>query len=318
MARNGTILIAGADTRHGRAYARALAVGDYRVQALVAEAGWERPGQGHASQGVALPDVSRPARRRPAGTEFVTVDPGDAKAARRALRDVAAVVIALDGRGAEGRTLEERVARALFEAAAAERVAVLYSSLLHADRQTGVPSLDLKGRLEIAARRSGATVTVLRPGALMDVFDEPGLREQVTSAGVLASGIGVDVPVSYLATDDLGLCGLLALEVPGLRGATLGLGGPVPVTFRDLIPQLWRMTGHSVTYERRDGEGVRTRPGDDEARLVRHINRDGYAVDMRPLLARLPVRLTTLEEHLAARGWATESWAAAPAERAAA
>jgi uncharacterized protein YbjT (DUF2867 family) len=282
MARNGTVLIAGASTRHGRAYARAFAAGDYRVTELVERSTAKGPGVGLA----------------------------DAKAVRGALQDAVALVIALDGRGSEGHTWEERTTRTLIEAAASEHVAILYSSLLHADRQTGAAPLDVKGRLELVARRSGATATILRPALLMDVFDDPVLRRRVTDHGVLASAIGLDVPVSYLAADDLGLFGLLALEVPGLRGATLDLGGPLPVTFRDLIPQLWRMTGHSVTYEQHSPAEVSARSGDDEARLVRHINGDGYAVDMGSVLARLPVRLTTLGDHLAAQGWVAESWAA--------
>jgi uncharacterized protein YbjT (DUF2867 family) len=181
-----------------------------------------------------------------------------------------------------------------------------------------VPSLDLKGRLELVALRSGGPVTVLRPALLMETFDDAAVRRQVTGDGVLASAIGVDVPVSYLAADDLAILAVFALEDVGWRASAIDLGGPHAVTFRELLPQLWRMTGHSVTYEqRRPGEVVQG-SGDDEARLVRHINDEGYAVDMRPVLERLPVRLTTLGDHLSARGWAAEGWAAASAARAAA
>ena len=207
MTANGTVLVAGADTRHGRAYTLAFCAGGYRVGALVAEASARRPGQaGQAGRAAAL------------GAEPVTADLGDAAALRRLLKGVDAVVIALDGRGVEGRTVEERTTRALVDAAAAERVAILYSSLLHAEWQTGVPALDLKGRLELVARRSGAPVTILRPGMLMDVFDDPGMRERATSDGVLASAIAVDAAVSYLAADDLGLLAVLALEIFGRDG----------------------------------------------------------------------------------------------------
>jgi len=221
------------------------------------------------------------------------------------------VVIALEGRGAEGRTVEERTTRALVEAAAAERVPIVYSSLLHAEWQTGVPALDLKGRLELVARRSGAPVTIIRPGLLMDVFDDPGMRQRATGDGVLASAIAVDAAVSYLAADDLGLLAVLAFEIFGRVGVTLDLGGPQAVTFRELIPRLWRMTGHSVTYERLAPDGARAHWDGDADRLARHINGAGYAVDMRQLLERVPVRLTTLTDYLAVRGWATRSERAA-------
>ncbi len=294
MTENGTVLVAGADTRHGRAYTLAFFAGGYRVGALVAEASAARPGQaGQAALAAAL------------GAEPVTADLSDAAALRRLLKGVDAVVIALDGRGVEGRTVEERTTRALVDAAAAERVAILYSSLLHAEWQTGVPALDLKGRLELVARRSGAPVTILRPGMLMDVFDDPGMRERATSDGVLASAIAVDTAVSYLAADDLGLLAVLALEIFGRAGATLDLGGPEALTFRELIPRLWGMTGHSVTYEQLPLDEVRARSGQEEALLVQHVNGVGYAVDMRQLLERVPLRLATLTDYLAARGWAT-------------
>jgi NAD(P)H dehydrogenase (quinone) len=292
MTANGTVLVAGADTRHGRAYTLAFFAGGYRVGALVAAASTGRPGQaGQAARAAAL------------GAEPVAADPSDAAALRRLLKGVDAVVIALDGRGVEGRTAEERTTRALVDAAAAERVAILYSSLLHAEWQTGVPALDLKGRLELVARRSGAPVTILRPGMLMDVFDDPGMRERATSDGVLASAIAVDAPVSYLAADDLGLLAVLALEIFGRAGATLDLGGPEALTFRELIPRLWGMTGHSVTYEQLPLDEVRARSGQEEALLVQHVNGAGYAVDMRQLLERAPLHLTTVTDYLAARDW---------------
>ena len=297
MAANGTVLLAGADTRHGRAYALAFFAGGYRVRAFVPEAP-----AGH-------PDQSASAARAAAalGAEPVTAEPGDGRAIRRLVKGAGAVIIALDGRDAEGRTAEEQTTRALVEAAAAERVAIVYSSLLHAERQTGVAALDLKGRLELVARRSGAPVTIVRPGLLMDVFDDADLRERATRDGVLASGIAVDTPVSYLAADDLGLLAVLALEIFGPVGATLDLGGPQAVTFRELIPHLWRMTGHSVTYEQASLLEVRARSDEDGARLVAHINGAGYAVDMNTLLAHVPARLTTLTDYLAARGWATQA-----------
>jgi NAD(P)H dehydrogenase (quinone) len=294
MATNGRVLVAGADMRHGRAYTLAFFAGGYRVEALVAETSAGQPGQaGQAARVAAL------------GAEPVTADLSDAAALRRLLKGVDAVVIALEGRGVEGRTVEERTTRALVAAAAAERVAILYSSLLHAEWQTGVPALDLKGRLELVARRSGAPVTILRPGMLMDVFDDPGMRERATSDGVLASAVAVDTAVSYLAADDLGLLAVLALEIFGREGATLDLGGPEALTFREVIPRLWRMTGHSVTYEQLALDEVRTRLGQEEALFVRHVNGAGYAVDMRQLLERVPLRFTTLTDYLAARGWAT-------------
>jgi uncharacterized protein YbjT (DUF2867 family) len=294
MTGNGTVLVAGADTRHGRAYTLAFFAGGYRVQALVGEASAGRSAQnGQAAQAAAL------------GAEPVTADLSDASALRRLLKDVDAVVIALDGRGVDGRTAEEQATRALVAAAAPERVAVLYSSLLHAEWQTGVPALDLKGRLELMVRRSGAPVTILRPAMLMDVFDDEGMRERATGDGILASAITVDAPVSYLSADDLGLLGVLAFEIFGRAGATLDLGGPEALTFRQLIPRLWGMTGHSVTYEQLPLDAVRARRGQDEVLLVQHVNGAGYAVDMRQLLERAPLRLTTVTDYLAARDWGT-------------
>lgn len=300
MAANGTVLLAGLETRHGRAYALALLAGGYRVKALVSKTPADQAGQ--AGQAGLPMQADRAAAR---GVEPVPVELADGRALRRLVTSTEVVLIALDGRDSEGRTVEEQTTRALIQAASEQRVPILYSSLLHADRQTGVPALALKGRLELVARRSGSPVTILRPGMLTDVFDDPAVRDRVTRDGVLASGIAVDVPVSYLAPDDLGLLAVLALEVPGLRGATLDLGGPQVVTFRELIPRLWRMTGHSVTYEQLSPQEIHGRSDDEGARLVQHINADGYAVDMRPLLERVPVRLTTLDDYLTARGWAT-------------
>jgi uncharacterized protein YbjT (DUF2867 family) len=284
MVRIGTALVAGVETPHGQVYTLALVAGGYRVRGLVA---------GSAAERVAA-----------LGVQPVSVDLSDPGAVRRLVDDVDAVVIALNGRGAEGRTDEERTTRTLLETAASAHVPTLYSSLLHAERQTGVPALDLKGRLELVARRSGAPVTVLRPGLLMDAFDDRAVRERALAHGVLESAVSVDAPVSYLAPDDLGILAVLALEADGLREATLDLGGPQAVTIRDLIPQLWRLTGHSVTYEQQSLDGWWSPSSEEEARLARHINDEGYAVDMEPLLERLPVRLTTLAEYLADRGWA--------------
>jgi uncharacterized protein YbjT (DUF2867 family) len=150
------------------------------------------------------------------------------------MKDLGAVLIALDGRDPEERTVEERTTRTLVEAAAASGVAIIYTSRLHADRLTGVPGLDLKGRLELAARRSGAQVTILRPGMLMDVFDDRACVTVCRGRGAAerhrSSTLGV-VPGCRRP----GHHAPCLLEVPGLRGATFELGGPQAVTLRELI-----------------------------------------------------------------------------------
>lgn len=285
MIESGTIVVGGGTGRSGGAYVRALLEAGYRVRAS------HRPGKD-------------PSRAVASGAEAVAADLRDAGAVRRLVDGADAVFIAVLGRGPDAVAEEAAATRNLVDAAresGARRV--VYTSVHRADGDTGVPHFEVKVELESYVRESGVPYTILRPATFMEFFDAPWVRAGVIERGVLASPIAHDTPISYVATADLARFAVLALTDARLDGATLGIGGPEALTYAEVLPIMSELTGREVRYERVPIEVVESQMGADMAAMMRFFNREGFGVDMAPVLERFPIELTTLRTHMMRTGW---------------
>jgi len=274
------VFVAGGSGTAGGAYARALATRGYDVRATARD---ERGAESLAELGV----------------EAVDVDLADAEATADAIDCAGAVVVALLGRGEGAAAQEETITRNVFDAASRAGVGrVVYTSVHMADRATGVPHFEVKGKLERYLAAAAVPATVLRPCTFMDAFTAPWIREGLVARGVLASPIAIDAPISYVATADLADVAVRALGEPGLAGQTIELGGPRAVTYRDLIPTLSQLVGRTVEYQQLSLDQVEAQLGFDMAAMIRLFNGQGFAVDADRVVERLGIRLTSVEDFL--------------------
>jgi len=280
-----TVLVAGGTGTAGRAYVGTLVEEGYRVKATI------RPGKDRSP----LTQV---------GAEPVEVDLRQAETVARALEGIDVLIVAVLGRGPDMVEDEELMTRNLVDGARDLGVSrLVYSSVYLADRPTGVPHFEVKGRLEEYIRSSGLRYTFLRPATFMDGFNAPWLRIAVEEQGLLVSPIALDAPVSYVAAADVARFGVLALKDSALEGVTLDLGGPEAVTYADLLPVMSELLGHPVQYQQVPLEQIEERAGADMASMVAFFNEAGFVVDMDPVIRRFPVPLTPVRTFLEKSGW---------------
>lgn len=279
------ITVFGATGTAGRAYAAALTAAGHTVRGAI------RPG-------------TDPGELRAAGIEPVEVDLHQADGATAALEGADAAVIALLGRGPDPATDEAAITRTVFQGAVRAGVGrIVYTSVHLADAGTGVAHFDIKGRLEEELMATGLPWTILRPTTFMDALDAPWLRDAALADGVLVSPIGLDAPISYVATADLAELVVRALEDGRLDRAIVPVGGPEAVTYRRLLPLLAEVSGRSLRYEQLDLANLAT--GQPHlADMVRLFNARGFVCPPDPLVEALGIALTDVESFLRRSAWA--------------
>jgi uncharacterized protein YbjT (DUF2867 family) len=293
VAYKGNVLVVGATTTTGQAYAQALLAAGYRVWAPVAPLIDPRPLQAR-------------------GLRVVEVNVLDEDDVRHAVGEIVAVVIALGDGHSQLAGTEEIVTRTFVAAARREAAGrIVYSSVLHADPSSKVKAFREKGRLEVHVADSGLPFTVLRPSTFMEALVSDGFRQGVEKKGILQSPIAADAPVSYVAVADLAAFGVAAIEEPSLNSMVVDIGGPDAVTFEGLLPRLAGLLRRPLDYAQLPLKQARRLLGRDLADVVAHINERGYAVDMEPVLSATPLSLTRLDDFLA------ERWPCTDAEQAA-
>lgn len=280
MKRSNRVFVAGGSGTAGRAYSLALAAHGYEVVATARDEDGTR----------ALAD---------SGVEPIALDLADADATAEAIDGSGVVVVSVLGRGEQGAAEEEAITRNVIDAAARAGISrLIYTSVHGADRRTGVPHFEVKGRLERYLASTDVLATVLRPCTFTEALSAPWIRDGLVSRGVLASPITIDTPISYVAATDLAEVAVRTLAEPDLADKTIELGGPRAVTYLELIPLLSKLVGRSVRYENVPLEVVESEVGSDVAAMVGFFNREGFVAELDPVVWRLGLALRSVEEFL--------------------
>ena len=230
------ILVVGATGSLGGSIARGLLQEGKNVRALV------RP------QSDAAPLKSL-------GAEIVIGDLKDRASLDRAVQNADTVITtansALRGGADNPETVENHGNRNLIDAAAAAGVRqFILVSALGADPASPVPFLAGKGKAEQHLRASGLGHTILEPNLFMDVwlgmlFGMP--MAQGRQPSVVGDGRRKH---SFIAQDDVRAFALAAIDNNAAVGKTLVLGGPEPISFREIAQVYETVLGRTldVTY----------------------------------------------------------------------
>jgi uncharacterized protein YbjT (DUF2867 family) len=273
------IVVIGATGRQGGAVARQLIDDRWDVRAFVR-------------------DADKPAARTLAGlgANLFTGDLDDSDSVFRAI-DGAYGVFSMQS-WARGVDVEERQGKTVADAAAATHVEhFVYSSVGGANRGTGVPHFESKGRIEAYIHDVALPYTIFRPTYFMENLLN---QRDAICEGTLTPPMNPEVPLQLVAVEDIASFVAMAFRSPGgWLGFSCELAGD-ELTFSEVANVFSERLGRSV-----DVQHV-VPPAEPERRVMAHwFEEYGYDADISELKATLP-SLHSLPE------WAAEKFACTP------
>jgi uncharacterized protein YbjT (DUF2867 family) len=189
-----------------------------------------------------------------AGAEPVIADVKDSGSLKAACSGVDVVVTTANSAQRGGDDTVDSVDRDgnrnLVEAAAASGVRrFVFTSALGADPASPVPFLQAKGQAEERVRDSGMDWTVLEPNMFMDVWI-PAVVGGPALSGQLVTLVGAGQRRhSMIAARDVAAFAVAALDHPAANNSTLVLGGPAPISWRDVVAAFGRDLGRDVPVQ---------------------------------------------------------------------
>jgi uncharacterized protein YbjT (DUF2867 family) len=275
MPNDQTILITGVTGQQGGAVAQALQGSGFQLRGLTR-----------------TPDSQRAAALARQGIEIVKGDLDDEATLRRALAGawgVFGVQNAAEA-GVEGEeTQGKRLAKLAREAGVEHFV---YTSVGSADKRTGVPHFDNKGRIEETVRglRFPSHV-ILRPVFFMENLLAPFSLQGST----LASAVGPGTKLQMIAVDDIGWFGARAfIDAAALNRREIDIAGDVR-TMPESAEILTEALKRPISYARTPIEQVR-QYSNDMALMLEWFERVGYSADIAGLEREFGRKFTKLPD----------------------
>ena len=205
---------------------------------------------GAAVRVLARPDSAAGALRE-AGAEIVPGDLKEPASLARACVGVEAVVTTASAskRGDDSpQNVDLSGSRNLVDAAREAGVRhFVFVSTIGASPESQLPLFRAKALAEQALRASGLEFTILQPAPLMDVWF-PLLIEAPLLTGQPVTLVGeARGRHSFVAEQDVAAFARAALSHPAARNATIALGGPAALTFREVVRAYEAAAGREVT-----------------------------------------------------------------------
>ncbi len=282
------ILVVGATGRLGGRIAQRLLSDGRRVRVLV------RPGSDH--QGLVQ-----------AGAEPVMGDLKDPASLRSACDGIEAIVTTANAAGRGGddtlQSVDDEGNENLIEAAVNARVKrFVFTSVLGGDPDSPAPLLRAKGLTEERLRASGITFTITQADVHMDMMI-PLVVELPISRGEPVRVVGEGLRRhSFVAQQDVAALSVAALDHSAAEDQVLAIGGPEPISWRDIVRGFEQESGHPIRLESLPiGERIPGLP-DFVTDLVTALEMYDSSVDMRETASTYGVALTPLATWLRQRG----------------
>lgn len=264
--------------------------------------------RGHLVRGLTRnPDSDAARTLRDLGAEVVQADLNDQLSLERALVGAAAVFSVQDFLEA-GVEAELRMGLNLAQVASdAQLEHIVYSGASTQDRNTGVPHLESKWRVEKRVRELGVPWTVFRPAAFMDNWAWD--RERIERDGVLSLPLQPDTPYRQVAVADIAAMAVQAFEQPEKWISQVApLTGDV-ATPLEIAEVFSRVMGREVRYEQLSWAACLAEQGEELTLMYRYFDRFGMDGEPRFLKRWAPEALS-LEDYLRANGWQASQAAA--------
>ncbi len=171
----------------------------------------------------------------------------------------------------------------------------VFISLLGADPNHPAPYMQAKAQSESALQESGMEYTILAPTAFMEVWPAMVVgMPAVQGQPVTLVGEGRRRH-SFISNRDVAAFAVAAVDHPAARNQYLAIGGPEPLSWRDVVATYERVLGRSISVEYvAAGESVPGLP-DPMPALLAGMETYDSVVEMEETSSTFDVPLRTLE-----------------------
>lgn len=177
---------------------------------------------------------------------------------------------------------------------------LVFSSVLGAGRETDVPVVDSKRRIETHIDRLDLPATIIRPGYFMQNFE---LRRTDILAGTMALPLAPGVRLPIADAMDVGRLAARAFaSTRQYRGQTIPLAGE-ELTLDELAESFGDATNTDVQPVHVPIDVARAKAGDDYASLFEWYNEEPLAGVVADLQRQHDFTPTSLPEYLHANDW---------------
>jgi uncharacterized protein YbjT (DUF2867 family) len=254
----------------------------------------------------------RAEQMRAAGAQIVAGDMGDIESLRRASQGMDAVSLLIPfflRNPFDAATYGHNAIQAAKEADV--KLIVWNTSGPTPPTRSGNPSVDV--RLDIADEldQSGVPYIIIEPTGYMENFLGPWTAPAVVAGDRLPYPNPTDTRVGWIASDDVGALVAAALERPELANAMFRVSGLENVNGTELAECFSRGLGRTITYVPMEpeefgavldqvfGPGAGKAAAEEYRKARGNPNPPSMYFDMQPVLQKLPVRMTSIEEWVA-------------------
>lgn len=250
---------------------------------------------------------------RAKGAEIVVGDLADADSLYAASQQVDAVALMTPAFLPDPSQAPVYTMRAIDAAKAAGVKLIVYNtSGTVISQRTGNPMYDMRLDLIDYLHNSGVPYITIQPTAYMENLLGPWTRPAVVERDVLPYPVEEDTPLGWIATEDVGALIAEAFNHPELAGERIAVSGIENVTGPELAESFSQALGRKITYyampldefaaalDAMFGPGAGA--GGKAGYQFQRDNKDLLTmwVDMRSVLEKLPVKMTSVEK------WVTE------------
>lgn len=235
------------------------------------------------------------------GAQLARADFDDPPSLKAAFRGARAVFLMSTPFGTDVDTEIRQGVAAVDAAVRAGVPHVVFSSVAHADRATGVPHFDSKYAIERHLAAAGPDWTVIGPAKFLDNFAGGWAAAQLDQ-GALALPLSPGRNLAVVCARDIAGMALLALTEPErLRGRRVDIAGEV-LTPLDMAARFTAVVGRPVAY-RQVPDDIARAYGADLHAMFRYFDTVGLDVDAAALRREFPeVGWHTMADWLAV-GW---------------
>ena len=259
----------------------------------------------------------------PARAESVAVDFDSPATLDAAMRDVDIVLAnyASSSFNPGGPLIAAAEATGAAAHAAGVRLIVLNTSLPVGDHKRGFAAQDVRFEMREALAASGVPLISIQPVVYMDNLLRGWVYPRIVRESTFAYPHRPDLDVSWLSLRDLAKLMLAAATRPELAGQRFAVGGPQPIRGPEAAAWLGEVMGRRIEFlpltvdefcaalrvrMHAQEPAALERMLEELARIYRWYNESPerpFAVDMQPVLARLPVELESFRDWARAQDW---------------